>query len=62
MFNEVVMGGGDQAGAPGMEADLNNFGEDNDGEGFNMMDNQSERQSVKDLAAQKKPSTQIANT
>ena len=43
MFNEVVMGGGDQAGAPGMEADLNNFGEDNDGEGFNMMDNQSER-------------------
>ena len=43
MFNEVVMGGGDQAGAPGMEAGLNNFGEDNDGEGFNMMDNQSER-------------------
>ncbi len=56
MFNEVVVGGGDQAGAPGIGNELNNFdNNDEDGEGFNMMDNQSERQSVKDLAAKKKP-------
>ncbi len=55
MFNEVVVGGGDQAGAPGIENELNNFdNNDEDGEGFNMLDNQSERQSVKDLAANKK--------